>query len=175
MILPTLAGFVSGRDIQARRDAGLIDQAAYDEQRAARAQDTQRLNEALSAAGFPSDPIGFLLSTPCALGVINQEDLTGETDQQNLPGSTAEYPNWRRKMKIAVEDFGPIAERLGAALAASGRSNNPALPNRAHQRADRFSRSRTVLSARQADKLTLSNAWRAGERIFTPSKARLVS
>ena len=31
-------------------------------------------------------------------------------EQQNLPGSTDEYPNWRRKMKVAIEDL-----RSGAA------------------------------------------------------------
>ena len=71
------------------------------------------------AAGFAGDPLGFLLSTPCVLAVINQEDLSGETEQQNLPGSTWQYPNWRRKMKVAVEDIasagGEIRRRRDAA------------------------------------------------------------
>ena len=37
--------------------------------------------------------------------VLNQEDLFKETEQQNLPGTTAEYPNWRRKMKYTVEEL----------------------------------------------------------------------
>ena len=119
--LPTLAGFCAGRDIETRRAAGLIDQAAYEAQLAARAQEKRQLDEALNAAGFPGDPIGFLLSTPCALAVINQEDLTGETEQQNLPGSTWQYPNWRRKMKVAVEELDGLADRLGRAIERSGR------------------------------------------------------
>ena len=110
--LPTLAGFASGRDIEARHAAGLIDEEAYRNQHAAREHEVARLNAVLSATGFTDDPIGFLLSTPCSLAVINQEDLTGETDQQNLPGSTWQYPNWRRKMKIAVEDFPGLESRL---------------------------------------------------------------
>ena len=39
------------------------------------------------------------------LMVVNQEDLTKETEQQNLPGSTWQYPNWRRKMKFSVEEL----------------------------------------------------------------------
>jgi 4-alpha-glucanotransferase len=119
--LATLAGFRTGRDIDARRTAGLSDRAAYEAQLAARALEQRHLDEALNAAGFPGDPIGFLLSTPCALAVINQEDLTGETEQQNLPGSTWQYPNWRRKMKVAVEDLGGLADRLGLAIERSGR------------------------------------------------------
>jgi 4-alpha-glucanotransferase len=119
--LPTLAGFSAGRDIEARRSAELIDQAAYEEQRAARAREKRRLDEALAAAGFAGDPIGFILSTPCTLAVVNQEDLTGETEQQNLPGSTWQYPNWRRKMKVPVEELGGLAEKLGRAIGRSGR------------------------------------------------------
>ena len=37
--------------------------------------------------------------------LVNQEDLTKETEQQNLPGSTCQYPNWRRKMKFSVDEL----------------------------------------------------------------------
>jgi 4-alpha-glucanotransferase len=119
--LPTLAGFASGRDIESRLAAGLIDDESYRFQRAARADEVGRLNSILLATGFTDDPLGFLLSTPCSLAVINQEDLTGETEQQNLPGSTWQYPNWRRKMKIPVEDFGTIESRLSEAITRSYR------------------------------------------------------
>ncbi len=122
--LPTLAGFVSGRDIEVRREAGLIDDAQYLARLADRGFEISKLTEALQDAGFDGDPIGFLLSTPCALAIVNQEDLTGETEQQNLPGTTSEHPNWRRKMKVAVEDLGPIVEKLRAAVARSGRHAN---------------------------------------------------
>lgn len=119
--LPTLAGFVEGRDIEARRQAGLIDQTEYEAQKAARVEDKRLLDVALADAGFPGDPLGFLLSTPCALAAINQEDLSGETEQQNLPGSTWQYPNWRRKMRVAVEELGPLAEKFAKLVKRSGR------------------------------------------------------
>jgi 4-alpha-glucanotransferase len=37
--------------------------------------------------------------------LLNQEDLFKETEQQNLPGTTAEYPNWRRKMRFSIEQL----------------------------------------------------------------------
>jgi 4-alpha-glucanotransferase len=110
--LPTLAGFAKGRDIEARREAGLIDDAQYHERVAERGREIAKLTESLERAGFDDNPIGFLLSTPCKLAIVNQEDLTGETEQQNLPGTTHQHPNWSRKMKVAVEDFGALAERL---------------------------------------------------------------
>src|SRR5437588_9502605 len=47
--------------------------------------------------------IGFLASTPSSLLLVNQEDLTKEVHQQNLPGTTWQYPNWSRKMRFALE------------------------------------------------------------------------
>jgi len=120
--LPTLAGFAEGRDIEARRQAGLIDEAGYQAQKAARAEEKRQLEQALMDAGFPGDPLGFLLSTPCALAVINHEYLSGETEQQNLPGSTWQYPNWRRKMRVTVEEVAPLAEKFATAVKGSGRA-----------------------------------------------------
>jgi 4-alpha-glucanotransferase len=79
------------------------------------------LEEALERAGFANDPLGFLLSTPSALAVINQEDLTGELEQQNLPASTWQHPNWRRKMRVAVEELGGIAAEFERLVRRSGR------------------------------------------------------
>ena len=110
--LPTLAGFFTKRDIEARKEAGLIDEAAYAGQSASRDRDIERLKQALAEAGFADDPLGFVLSAACELAIVNQEDLTGETEQQNLPASTWQYPNWSRKMTVAGEDLGPLAAAL---------------------------------------------------------------
>jgi 4-alpha-glucanotransferase len=120
--LPTIAGFWTGRDIEARRAAGLADEQGYYSQMEDRRREKQRLldllhSEGLIPDGYPRNAveipeldgvlhnasIGFLAQTRSALLLLNQEDLTKETEQQNLPGSTAQYPNWRRKMKWDVE------------------------------------------------------------------------
>jgi 4-alpha-glucanotransferase len=123
--LPTLAGFWLGRDIEARRSAGLLpDDAMYRQMLADRAREKQKMLDVFielkllpdwfprNAADVPelrgelhNAVVGFLASTPCKLMVLNQEDLLKETEQQNLPGSTAEYPNWRRKMRCPVEEL----------------------------------------------------------------------
>ncbi len=119
--LATLAGFFTGQDIEARRAAGLIGDEAYAAQWEARRREVDNLNRALEGAGFASDPLAFVLATPCSLAVINQEDLTGEVDQQNLPASTWQYPNWRRKMRFTVEELGPLEENLRSRIERSGR------------------------------------------------------
>ncbi len=53
---------------------------------------------------------GFLASTPSMLLVINQEDLSKEHAQQNLPGTTAQYRNWSLKMKFTLEQLQKSSE-----------------------------------------------------------------
>ncbi|HJT88385.1 MAG TPA: 4-alpha-glucanotransferase, partial [Bryobacteraceae bacterium] len=122
--LPTLAGFWTGADIEARRQAGAIDEAAYRSQLAARAGEKQKMLDALSSSGLlpPDRPrdaasypelsaelhnaiIGFLALASSQLLAVNQEDLTKETLQQNLPGTTWQYPNWGRKMRFTLEQL----------------------------------------------------------------------
>lgn len=122
--LPTLAGFWWFRDIEARRSAGLVDEAGYWNQMEDRRREKQRLLDLLHLESLlpPQYPrraeaipeldgdlhnavIGFLAQVPSTILLLNQEDFTKETEQQNLPGSTAQYPNWQRKMKVKIEDL----------------------------------------------------------------------
>ncbi len=148
--LPTLAGFWIGADIEARRRAGILDEAGERNQRATRAAEKQKIlnllfQEELLPAHLPraaeSYPeltgdlhnavIGFLARTPSQLLAINEEDLTKEMDQQNLPGTTWQYPNWGRKMRFTVEQL--LSDEQPRAFTAmarhwiltTGRSNQP--------------------------------------------------
>ena len=58
--------------------------------------------------------------------LVNQEDLTGEIYQQNLPGTTAQYPNWARKMRFTLEqlDHDPEARMLTQRLKLDIQSNS---------------------------------------------------
>ena len=123
--LPTLAGFWMGRDIEARREAGLLpDDGAYRGMLEERAVQKQRMLDLLHGLHLLPDwfarnardvpeltgelhnaIVGFLASANSKLMALNQEDLLKETEQQNLPGSTAEYRNWSRKMKCTVEEL----------------------------------------------------------------------
>jgi len=123
--LPTLAGFWIGEDIEARRRAGMLpDDGMYRRQVEQRAAEKQKMLDLLrdlgllpdgfptSAAALPemtgelhSAVVGFLALTPAQLLAVNQEDLTKEIAQQNLPSTTWQYPNWSRKMKFTVEQL----------------------------------------------------------------------
>jgi len=122
--LPTLAGFWINEDIEARHRLGLLDENGYHAQLKGRALDKQMMLDLLNrlrllppefprvAADLPeltgelhNAIIGFLALTPSMLMLVNQEDLTKEVAQQNLPGTTSQYPNWSRKMKFSVEQL----------------------------------------------------------------------
>jgi 4-alpha-glucanotransferase len=122
--LPTIAGFWACRDIEARHAAGLVDDNGYRAQLSDRQLEKQRMLDVLheerllpadytrNSADVPeldgilhNAVIGFLAQTPSALLLLNQEDLTKETEQQNLPGSTSQYPNWRRKMRFGLDEL----------------------------------------------------------------------
>lgn len=123
--LPTLVGFWEAADIEWRSTHGLY---ARDEDREQqiiqRAEDRARLLMALEKQQLtPEDvetelPAGkeMTLELRCALHRylarsashlvgVQVEDLLAERQQANLPGTTSEHPNWRRKLSLQIESW----------------------------------------------------------------------
>jgi 4-alpha-glucanotransferase len=146
--LPTLPGWVLGRDIDARARAGLASTDETAHAHAERRVEATRLLEALHAAGeldfetvehlhrtidsrtndgrelapLVAAAYRFLARTPARIVLVQLDDILGELDQINLPGTFHEYPNWRRKNGIALEDIAgdervkALAEQLRARI-----------------------------------------------------------
>ena len=105
--LPTIAGWWRGRDIEVKEEAGVF-AGSRDE----RARDRAGWWQSFVAAGVATgdqpardDPapvvtaaLRFVGDTSCEAAVIPLEDLAGLVEQPNLPGTTTEHPNWRRRM-----------------------------------------------------------------------------
>ena len=70
----------------------------------------------------------FLARTNAALAVAQLDDLTRERDQVNLPGTTDQYPNWRRKLSMTLEELADAPEPAAVAdiQAAARPSTSPA-------------------------------------------------
>ncbi len=129
--LPTLAGYWEGRDLALRRELGLYPkEEAHQAQVLGRAQDRARLllaleREGLLPEGASVDPASlpemtgalllqlqiFLARSPARMLVVQLEDVLGVREQVNLPGTTDEHPNWRRKLPLALERW-PDDERF---------------------------------------------------------------
>lgn len=49
--------------------------------------------------------LAFLAGSDAALITVNLEDLWGEVEPQNIPGTGAEEPNWRRRAAQTLEQL----------------------------------------------------------------------
>jgi len=135
--LATLPGFWSGADLDERAALNLFPSPALEQQqRAAREQDRERLLAALEAEGLLTDlppPNGrlpaavltavyaYIARTPSYLMLVQAEDLQGDEVQVNLPGTTGERPNWRRRWAFELEEFLTSAALKAVANAARER------------------------------------------------------
>ncbi|RMB26283.1 4-alpha-glucanotransferase [Sphingomonas sp. PP-F2F-G114-C0414] len=112
--LATVAGWWSGRDIDWTWNLGRKSDAAdKPTDLAARAEDRVALWSAFHTGTEQPTPedtdpvvdaaVAHVASTPCALAIIPIEDLAGQVEQPNLPGTIDEHPNWRRRMPDTTE------------------------------------------------------------------------
>jgi 4-alpha-glucanotransferase len=123
--LPTLAGFWTGRDIEWRERLCLFAEPGQSaREQAERAGTRRRLLELLAAEGLlpprldPARPPRelpwslvlalhrLLARSPAEIVVMQLEDALQVVEQANLPGTTAEHPNWRRRLEVPLERLG---------------------------------------------------------------------
>jgi len=120
--LPSFRGWVEGHDLRLRHAIGV----ASGESGEQRAQSQAALRQALAPLGGADVAAlaGFLAATPCRLAAIALDDIVGVRDQVNIPGTTTQHPNWRRKLPVAVEDLSDLEDlaRVAQAFAQAGRS-----------------------------------------------------
>ena len=118
--LATLAGWWHGLDLRLRLQLGLFpDLQVFEKQLINRAQERVQLlsvlqrADLLSAAEVADAWAGpdlsahavqavhaFLAATPCVIMTLQLEDVLGIGEQINMPGTTDEQPNWRRKLPL---------------------------------------------------------------------------
>lgn len=123
--LATLAGFWQGKDIELRERLKLYPSEPLREaQSADREADRWRLLQALERDGLLPEGITanpaelpaltpaliqaihqYLARSPAQLFIVQAEDMLGETEQANLPGTVDEHSNWRRKLSVSLETW----------------------------------------------------------------------
>ena len=66
--------------------------------------------------------LAYLARSRARLMLVQLEDVVGESEQANLPGTTDAHPNWRRRIAQQLEAIvdGPDLKRI-AALTRTGR------------------------------------------------------
>ena len=96
----THSGFLKGRDIGLLREVGLIDADTERSRRDVRDELVAPLRD-LSLQQL----LQSVAASPGLLMVVNLEDLWEEELPQNIPGTTSEYRNWRRKARRTMEQL----------------------------------------------------------------------
>jgi (1->4)-alpha-D-glucan 1-alpha-D-glucosylmutase len=133
-----LQGWWSGDDLRVRERLGLLTSEQYHRFSWERGEARQALLWSLAEAGLlpegvSADPAAhaqlppalvdaihvYLARAPSMWLMINPEDAFDLVDATNLPGTTTEHVNWRRRLPVAVEDWSThprlreIARRVG--------------------------------------------------------------
>lgn len=140
--LATLKGFWLGRDIAWRQRLALYpDAAAESADIAERYTSRWQLLEALAREGLIAwnrfgeflpqhgEPVysaelgeailAYLARSRARLMLVQVEDVAGEEEQANLPGTSDAHPNWRRRLSAELDDIldGAEMERIAALVA----------------------------------------------------------
>ncbi|NSX15475.1 4-alpha-glucanotransferase [Cupriavidus taiwanensis] len=113
--LPTVAGWWAGQDLAWRDRLQLLAPGeTLAQAQAGRARERVALWQALCDAGLcrgavaapdhaPLDAVlAWVGAAPTALRLLPVEDLLGEVEQPNLPGTTSVHPNWQRRLDADV-------------------------------------------------------------------------
>lgn len=127
-----LADYWRGTDVERRARLGLYPEPAMRDQEA-RARHGERdglvaLLDSLGLAPGDRDDAGAVIAalhgaigrTRAMLAAVQLDDVVGETEPVNIPGTHLEWPNWRRKLALPLEAI--LDDPRWAALARSMRA-----------------------------------------------------
>ncbi|MED5547100.1 MAG: 4-alpha-glucanotransferase [Pseudomonadota bacterium] len=125
----TIAGWWRGRDLDWAQDLGRLPEATTRaDAEAKRAWDRGLLWACLTHDAAPRpepcDPAPVLKAalahigrSPAGLAIAPLEDILGESEQPNLPGTVTEHPNWRRRLTRPLGEWleeAQVTERIAA-------------------------------------------------------------
>jgi 4-alpha-glucanotransferase len=114
--LPTFSAWCRGTDIELRRNLGLDPGETEEHRRAAHAALAGALeHDGIGTLNFLS-VVQFMNAAPSRLLMISIEDVLGLVEQTNLPGTTNEHPNWRRRLPVGLERLADVASLREIAL-----------------------------------------------------------
>ena len=119
--LPTFSGWRSGRDIEVAEAIGQLSNAEAAARKTERAIEIGKLDALTGAADEASAAAaahGFVAGAPSRIMLVQADDLAGERDPLNVPGTDTEWPNWRRRVGVPMERLaeGSAARAILAAV-----------------------------------------------------------
>jgi 4-alpha-glucanotransferase len=140
--LPTLRGWWQASDLKLKEDLDLFPTEAHAaEAMAERKKDRDALEvllrhsrlidtSALDADRFADAAHTLLGRARSMLTLLQLDDLTGEVEPVNVPTTLHEYPNWRRRISVSVEQLAGDRRFVSSTAAvAAERNHTPANPD----------------------------------------------
>jgi len=125
--LPSFAGWMDSHDLDVKHKLGIDPGETHE----AREQAQSQLRAAMHdrAQGFAPDDLAavakYLGQTPCRLVAMALDDILGDREQINIPGTIGEHPNWRRKLPQTLDTLSENEQfkRVADAFAQAGRTD----------------------------------------------------
>jgi 4-alpha-glucanotransferase len=107
--MATLAGWAAGRDIALREQLGVLGAADAAAARRERSRDRERIARRLGSEddvrALSLAMHAHMAASSCRLAALQIEDALGLEHQVNVPGTVDEYPNWRNRLPLRVEEL----------------------------------------------------------------------
>jgi 4-alpha-glucanotransferase len=109
--MPTFAGFWRGSEIDDQLDLALIDEKEHERSLERRADLRDRLSRSLGAGGTMDAGLARqrllerLSASDARYVLVNLEDLWLEPSPQNVPGTSDERPNWKRRASRTLDEI----------------------------------------------------------------------
>lgn len=136
--MPSFAAHWRGLDLADRADLGLLPKksAAAEKRQRERLKKNfmaflrkQKLlrNKKADAKKVLEGALRFLAASPAETVLVTLEDLWSEERSQNVPGTSTERPNWRRKARRTIEDI-CSDQQLAAWLRGAMERTDPSKP-----------------------------------------------
>jgi 4-alpha-glucanotransferase len=97
--------FVDGKDIDDRLSLKFLDRKASQKERKSRQQLCKSLGKYLKRKNLFEGCVEFLGRSKASVVLVNLEDLWNETQPQNVPATSKERPNWRRRFRYSIEQI----------------------------------------------------------------------
>ena len=129
--MPTFASFWRGKDLELRAALGWLDRSEMEREQEERERLTSALARYLRDQGWLYGKarkgrafeaavlracLRYLAAGPSRLVTVNLEDLWLEPHPQNMPGTTDERANWRRRGRYGLEAFRGRPQVVGTLL-----------------------------------------------------------
>ena len=119
---PTVKGYEIGRDIDWWQKLDWISDDTATDLRNQRANEVGNLSTEIP---FQTNVLNRLAQSNADLVVVQLDDVLGEVEAQNLPGTIDQHPNWRRKYTTSLEMLGqsPELKAVATTMKDAGRAH----------------------------------------------------